>query len=74
MRHSSTARSWWAPTRPASTCSVEFPGDRYLHVHLGLIGKFDLRPAPVEPPLVGPACDCRTRRRTPTCAVRPSAT
>ena len=25
---------------------VEFAGDRYVHVHLGLIGKFDLRPAP----------------------------
>ncbi len=30
---------------------VEFPGDRYLHVHLGLIGKFDLRSAPAGPPL-----------------------
>ncbi|MET0820397.1 MAG: DNA-formamidopyrimidine glycosylase family protein, partial [Aeromicrobium sp.] len=30
---------------------VEFPGDRYLHVHLGLIGKFDLRPAPAPAPV-----------------------
>lgn len=29
---------------------VEFPGDRFVHVHLGLIGKFDLYPAP--PPAV----------------------
>jgi endonuclease-8 len=29
---------------------VEFAGERYLHVHLGLIGKFDLLPAP--PPVV----------------------
>jgi DNA-formamidopyrimidine glycosylase len=28
---------------------VEFPGDRFVHVHLGLIGKFDVRPAPVLP-------------------------
>lgn len=26
---------------------VEFEGDRFIHVHLGLIGKFDIRPAPV---------------------------
>lgn len=25
---------------------LEFPGERYVHVHLGLIGKFDLYPAP----------------------------
>lgn len=29
---------------------IEFPGERYIHVHLGLIGKFDLYPAP--PPAV----------------------
>ncbi|MCZ4497525.1 MAG: glycosylase [Marmoricola sp.] len=29
---------------------VEFPGERYVHVHLGLIGKFDLYPGP--PPAV----------------------
>jgi endonuclease-8 len=29
---------------------VEFAGERYLHVHLGLIGKFDLYPGP--PPVV----------------------
>jgi DNA-formamidopyrimidine glycosylase len=30
---------------------VEFPGERYIHVHLGLIGKFDVREAPVGPPV-----------------------
>jgi endonuclease-8 len=30
---------------------VEFPGDRFIHVHLGLIGKFDVRPAPAGPPV-----------------------
>ena len=30
---------------------IEFPGDRFIHVHLGLIGKFDVRPGPVEPPV-----------------------
>ena len=30
---------------------VEFPGDRFVHVHLGLIGKFDLHPAPAGPPV-----------------------
>ena len=30
---------------------IEFPGDRFIHVHLGLIGKFDVRPAPAEPPV-----------------------
>ena len=25
---------------------VEFPGDRFIHIHLGLIGKFDVHPAP----------------------------
>lgn len=30
---------------------VEFSGERYVHVHLGLIGRFDIRPAPVVPPV-----------------------
>jgi endonuclease-8 len=30
---------------------VEFAGDRFIHVHLGLIGKFDVRPAPAGPPV-----------------------
>jgi len=30
---------------------VEFPGDRFVHVHLGLIGSFDVHPAPVPPPV-----------------------
>jgi endonuclease-8 len=30
---------------------VEFPGERFIHVHLGLIGKFDVYPAPVGPPV-----------------------
>lgn len=29
---------------------VEFPGERFIHVHLGLIGRFDLQPAPVRAP------------------------
>ncbi len=32
---------------------VEFPGERFLHVHLGLIGKFDLYPAPPPPVTTG---------------------
>ncbi len=30
---------------------IEFPGDRFIHVHLGLIGKFDVLPAPAGPPV-----------------------
>jgi endonuclease VIII len=30
---------------------VEFPGDRFIHVHLGLIGRFDLYPAPPAIPV-----------------------
>jgi endonuclease-8/formamidopyrimidine-DNA glycosylase len=30
---------------------VELAGDRFIHVHLGLIGKFDVRPAPAPPPV-----------------------
>ncbi|MET0998332.1 MAG: DNA-formamidopyrimidine glycosylase family protein [Marmoricola sp.] len=30
---------------------VEFPGDRFIHVHLGLIGKFDVLPAPAALPV-----------------------
>ena len=30
---------------------VEFPGDRFIHIHLGLIGKFDLHPTPVPEPV-----------------------
>jgi endonuclease-8 len=30
---------------------VEFPGERYVHVHLGLIGKFDIRPGPAPAPV-----------------------
>ena len=39
---------------------VEFPGDRFVHVHLGLIGKFDLHPAPAPGPgRPGPAAAAR---------------
>ncbi len=30
---------------------VEFEGERFVHVHLGLIGRFDIRPGPVPPPV-----------------------
>ncbi len=30
---------------------VEFPGERFLHVHLGLIGKFDVRIGPAPAPV-----------------------
>jgi len=30
---------------------VEFPGERFIHIHLGLIGKFDIFPAPVSAPV-----------------------
>ena len=30
---------------------VEFTGDRFIHVHLGLIGKFDVHPAPAGLPV-----------------------
>jgi endonuclease-8 len=30
---------------------LEFAGDRFVHVHLGLIGTFALHPAPVPPPV-----------------------
>lgn len=30
---------------------VEFPGERFVHVHLGLIGKFDLHPGPAPQPV-----------------------
>jgi len=30
---------------------IEFPGDRFIHVHLGLIGNFDVHPAPVGAPV-----------------------
>jgi endonuclease VIII len=30
---------------------VEFEGDRLIHIHLGLIGKFDIAPVPVPPPV-----------------------
>jgi endonuclease-8 len=30
---------------------VEFPGERYVHVHLGLIGKFDIRPGLAPAPV-----------------------
>ena len=56
---------------------VEFPGERFVHVHLGLIGKFDVH-AGVAPRCRRPSgrCGCGwparrrapMRRRTPTCA------
>ena len=58
----STARRSSGPTRPASTCSWSSPGDRFIHIHLGLIGKLDLLPAPAPPP-VG---QVRLRLRTTT--------
>jgi endonuclease-8 len=30
---------------------VEFPGEQYVHIHLGLYGKLDLKPYTDEPPL-----------------------
>ncbi|GGU28940.1 Fpg/Nei family DNA glycosylase [Nocardioides albus] len=30
---------------------VEFPGEQYVHIHLGLYGKLDLKPYAGEPPL-----------------------
>ena len=30
---------------------VEFAGDRFVHVHLGLIGKFDVMPGAAPPPV-----------------------
>ncbi|MCW2761957.1 MAG: glycosylase [Marmoricola sp.] len=30
---------------------VEFPGERFIHIHLGLIGKFDVLPAPAGAPV-----------------------
>jgi endonuclease-8 len=30
---------------------VEFPGERFIHIHLGLIGKFDIFPGPVSAPV-----------------------
>ncbi|WP_109506534.1 Fpg/Nei family DNA glycosylase [Nocardioides speluncae] len=30
---------------------VEFPADRFLHIHLGLIGKFDVLPGPAPAPV-----------------------
>ncbi|MEO7351337.1 MAG: DNA-formamidopyrimidine glycosylase family protein [Marmoricola sp.] len=30
---------------------IEFPGARFIHVHLGLIGKFDVLPAPAPVPV-----------------------
>ena len=30
---------------------VQFPGDRFIHIHLGLIGKFDLHPGPAPEPV-----------------------
>jgi DNA-formamidopyrimidine glycosylase len=30
---------------------VEFAGDRFVHVHLGLIGKWDVRPGPAPEPI-----------------------
>jgi len=29
----------------------EFPGERYVHIHLGLIGKFDIHPGPALAPV-----------------------
>ena len=29
----------------------EFPGERFVHVHLGLIGKFDIHPGPALAPV-----------------------
>jgi formamidopyrimidine-DNA glycosylase len=30
---------------------IEFPGDRFIHVHLWLIGKLYVRPGPAQPPV-----------------------
>jgi DNA-formamidopyrimidine glycosylase len=30
---------------------VEFPGDRFIHIHLGLIGRLDVLAAPAPPPV-----------------------
>ena len=50
---------------------VEFPGDRFVHVHLGLYGKFPVHPAVEEVPL--PIGQVRLRLVAPASADRPAA-
>ncbi|MCW2787572.1 MAG: Fpg/Nei family glycosylase [Marmoricola sp.] len=40
-----------AATSAGKHLFVEFPGERFIHVHLGLIGKFDLHPGPGAVPV-----------------------
>ena len=60
---------------------IAFPGDRLVHVHLGLYGTFAVHPAVADVPepvgqvrlrLVAPRPQ-RRARRTPTCAAPPPA-
>ena len=59
---------------------VEFAGDRYVHVHLGLYGKFDVHAgvARCRPRSARSGCGWSPAsgapRRTPTCAAPPPAT
>ena len=53
---------------------LEFERDLFVHVHLGLIGKFDVHEGPPPAPVARSGCGSRRRRRTPTCGARPSAT
>ncbi len=56
---------------------LQFAGDRVVHIHLGLIGRLDLGRTDDggDHPLRWARCGCGSRpaRRTPTCAVPPSA-
>ena len=56
---------------------VEFEQERFVHVHLGLYGKFDLYDGPPPPPVGQVRCAswrARPVRRTETCAVPRPAT
>ena len=53
---------------------VEFTGERFVHVHLGLIGKFDVRPRPRPSCRSRSArCGCGWSRTAPRDVVRRSA-
>ena len=63
---SSTAPGWSSRRGlRASTCSSSSRASAYVHVHLGLIGKFDCHDGaePPDPRRTGPAADRRGRRR-----------
>lgn len=53
---------------------VEFEGERFVHVHLGLIGRFDISPGPPQPPvgqvrlrIIGPDGTCADLRGATRC-------